>query len=58
MSAMVAAEQLVDEGAVHLMTEERGIVVPTLLLGEVDDDGCAEARCRFRCLRNVTSQRN
>ena len=39
MSAMVAAEQLVDEGAVHLMTEERGIVVPTLLLGEVDDDG-------------------
>ena len=20
-----------------------------LLLGEVDDEGCAEARCRFRC---------
>ena len=57
MSAMVAAEQLVDEGAVHLVTEERVPRSSSTLrahaarAAKVDDDGCAVARCRFRCLQ-------
>ena len=62
MSAMVAAEQLVNEGAVHTLSrlllastdgavDDEGcrtsrnrrarVLMSTLLLGEVDDDGCA-----------------
>ena len=53
MSAMVAAEQLVDEGAVHLVpgAKVRSEVLLGSLRPEVDDDGCAVARCRFRCPR-------
>ena len=72
-----ATEQLVDEGAVHLVCPgmsfscsamgaaeqcltcqcERRVgatpkhIAPPVRATEVDDDGCAVARCRFRCLQ-------
>ena len=64
--SQVAAEQLVDEGAVHLVSPgwlnvnaklhpgETGWlnVNDKLHPGEEDDERCAVARCRVRCLRN------